>query len=289
MESPDVKRILTPRGYGLGHRPGPYPPGTRSTKQLFGAARPGGPGSADLSGYVDQIRDQAQTQRCVGAGRARVLHIQAQVQKFSAPNPSGVPYPSEQGIYSLGREEEAADGQQPLTDTGSIPALADQALCRDIGVPLERDFNPADSDIDQRVPVDVLARALAIKMTGYFVIDSDPTHRVDDVCQALTNRHALTICIQVGDEYESCHSEQPVVAAQGRTYGGHCIALVGWRVVNGRRQFLNPGSWGYGWGFGGWAWLDESVISDPRTTDLVVPTAVVDWTLTSAGQKIITR
>jgi hypothetical protein len=270
----------TPNGFFMGHIPRPWKPGTPTLRTLLGARRFGMAGSADWSAYVDQIRNQMSTERCVGAAHARTIHIRAQFQKFGAANPSGVPYPSERGIYSLAREEVRESPDEALVDQGSSPSAADEALSKDIGVPLERDFPEDDSQINQVVPVDVLANALSIKMTGYYLIDSDGSQRVDDACQALISYSPFNCAIPVGPEYEGCNSEAPVMPATS-VYGGHDIAIVGFRIVGGKRQFLNPGSWGGGWGFGGYAWLDESVISDPRASDFSVPTLLNDYAISA--------
>jgi hypothetical protein len=279
--------LITPkRGFGMGHKVGPMPKGTLSTRHLFGAVRPRMVPSVDMSAYVDQVRNQLQTSQCVGMSLARVCHIQAQVQKFGTPNPGAMPYPSSQGIYDLARQE---DGQDPLVDEGSVPGSALTALQQDVGVPLDRDW-PIDQDaINTPMPVDLLARALAMKVTGSFTIDSDGSSRSDACAQALAQNHAISLAIQVGDSYEDCDSQTPVVAipAGGKVYGGHDITLVGFRVVNGRRQWLNVGSWGTGWGFGGYAWLDDGVITDPTASDFIVVTVAPDFSLSPAMRRAL--
>lgn len=236
-------------------------------------------GSASWSDYVDQIRNQNQTQRCVGAAHARTIHIRAQIQKYGTPNPTGIPYPSEIGCYSLARELVLTSADEVLVDEGSSPSACDEALSTVVGVPLERDFPDDDANINERVPVDVLAKAMAIKMTGYYLIDSDGSSRVDDACQALIEHGPFNMAIAVGPEYDDCDSDAPVMMAS-KVFGYHDIAITEFRIVNGRRQFKNPGSWGTGWAAGGWAWLDEGVLSDPRSSDFSVPTLLNDFSLT---------
>jgi hypothetical protein len=269
---------LTPRlQRGMGHLPGPFPEGTMSTKHLFGARRAGLSGDADLTDYVDQIRDQKQTSRCVGAANARTLHIVAQRQKFGAPNPPGMPYPSERGLYSLAREEEGVTGDEELLDHGSVPGLLVAAITQDIGVPLERDFPEDDALINERVPAEVLAAALSIKVKAVHLIDSDGAARVDDAVQMLLEGFPFTMAMPVGPDYENCSSETPVEAAGAQVFGGHDIAIVGVKTVNGRRFFKNAGSWGQQFGFGGYVWLAESCLTDPRASDFIVPTVITDW------------
>ena len=258
VESAQPRR--TPRGFAMGHKQIDLPAIILPARHLFGAARPRLAQSADLRGYVDAIRNQLNTEKCVGMSLARVIHVQAQVQKFGAPNPGAIPYPSEMGIYDLAREEE---GTGALIDQGSSPGMAIQALSEDIGVPLERDWPADDAKINDPLPVDVLTRALAMKVTSAYAILSESTQRADDCVQALSANHAISLAISVGDSYENVSDETSVVAvpANGKVYGGHDITLVGFRIVNGRRQFLNAGSWGTGWGFGGYCWLDESVVT----------------------------
>jgi papain like protease len=281
--------LVTPnRGFGMGHKVAPMPAHVLPARHLFGATRAQLALAWDLSAYVDKIRDQHQTSKCVGMSLARTCHVDAQFQKFGAPNPGQMPYPSEMGIYDLAREEE---DQGALVDEGSSPGLALQALNRDIGVPLERDWPADDSKINDPLPVDALARALAMKVTAAYTIDSAGQQRSDDCAAALIANRAISMAIQVGDNYESCNSDKPVLAQnQGdKIYGGHDITLVGYRTVNGRRQWLNPGSWGSttGFGFGGWAWLDDGVITDPTASDFIVLQTVPDFSLSAAHKALI--
>jgi hypothetical protein len=261
----------------MGHVPRPYSTAALTIRHLLGAGRMGADAPIDWSEYVDHVRDQGQIQKCVGMAKARCLHILAQKLKFGRPNPGAVPYPSEDGIYKLAREASGDLANGGLQDVGSSPSAADEALSTDVGVPLERDAPPNDQTINQPLDVEVLARAIAIKMTGFYLITSDGSSRVDDACQALSQHGPFAMAIPVGDEYESCNSQAPVFAPQGKVYGGHAISIVGWRAVGSRRQFLNVGSWNTGWGFGGYAWLDESVLSDPRASDFSIPTLVTNW------------
>lgn len=269
-----VVPVLTPTlKRGMGHRPGPMPSGVESTKRLFGAVRPGVTGEADLSAYVFSIRDQAQTQRCVGAANARIINVTAQRIQYGAPNPS-VLYPSERGLYSLAREEEGGPGV-PLVDQGSVPGFLVQAVSKDVGVPLERDFPEDDSQINQKVPPDVLAKALSCKVTAVHTIDSAGDQRVADACQTLLEGFPFSMAIPVGDGYENADSDVPVTAPTGKIYGGHDVAILGFKkLANGRTIFRNAGSWGPTFGVGGWVWLDESVLTDPRASDFIVMTAV---------------
>ena len=127
--------------------------------------------------------------------------------------------------------------------------------------------------MNAKLPADVLARAIALKVTGAYQMTSDNV--VDDCVQALLEGHVFHAAIPVGPEYEECASEAPVMPAS-KVYGGHAIAIVGVKTVNGRRLFLNAGSWGTGFGFGGYAWLDESVLLDARASNFIVTTVVPD-------------
>jgi hypothetical protein len=279
--------IVTPRGRGMGHVFGPLPPSVRSFRHHFGAARPGGGTGADFSSYVDHIRDQGQIGKCVGMAQARDVHVAAQKQLYSQPNPSAVPYPSEDGIYALAREEELTGPDDPISDTGSVPGLALQALQGDIGVPLERDWvanvgsvgDPANVGV--KCPAEVLAAALTVKVSECYEVDTDPgAGRRDALVQVFDAGHVMSMAFPVGDEYESCNSEAPVMPVAGTIYGGHDVSLLGYKVVSGRVLFLSCGSWGTSFGFGGWTWFDESVITDPRTGDFVVMMVMPNFSAT---------
>ncbi len=270
--------VVSPNlGKGMGHRFGPLPDTVQSYKLRFGAARPGGGTGADFSPYVDAIRDQGQIGKCVGMAQARNVHVAAQKQQFGRPNPAAVPYPSEDAIYALAREEELTGPDDLIDDSGSIPGLALQALQGDIGVPLERDWvavvgqvgDPAN--VTHKCPAEVLARALSMKVQACYEVDASPgAARRDALVQVFDAGHVMSMAFPVGDEYESCNSETPVGPVAGTIYGGHDVSLLGYKVVNGRVLFLSPGSWGTGFGFNGWVWFDEATITDPRAGDFVV-------------------
>jgi hypothetical protein len=263
--------VVTPRGRGMGHLDGPLPAAVRSFKHHFGAIRPGGGAGADWSAFVAAIRDQKTIGCCVGMAQARNIHIAAQKQEFGAPNPGAVPYASEIGIYDLAREEELISASDQLVDEGSVPGLALQALQGDVGVPLDRDWPFDVSKVNVKLPAEVLANALSYKVADCYEIDTDPgPARADALVQVLDAGHVSSMAFPVGDEYENCSSDAPVMPAAGTIYGGHDVSLVGYRIVGGRRQFKSPGSWGVGFGFGGWVWFDESVITDPRASDFIV-------------------
>jgi hypothetical protein len=284
-DTPTVTPVSTPPGLtpkrqkGMGHIAKAYPSIALTIRHLLGAigAQPLMPVS--WSDYVGPILDQLQTQRCVGFARARVYHILAQRQRFGRANPGGVPYPSGTGIYTLAREQ---GGMNPLVDIGSSPADADEACAGEVGVPLERDWSSTDSSkVNAPIPVEVLARAMQIKLSAYYRIDSSGSQRVTDACQTLTQHGPFTMAIPVGPEYEECASDAPVMACSlDKPYGMHDIPLTEWRYDpngTGRRQFKSPGSWGTYFGFGGWAWLDESVLADPRAIDFTAPTVITNW------------
>lgn len=274
------------RGFAMGHKALALPSVILPARAKFGANRIRLASNADLSAYVDYIRDQNPTEQCVGMGLARNVHVAAQFAKFGCANPGAMPYPSSQGIYDLAREEE---GTGPLVDEGSSPGLALQALLQDVGVPLERDWPIDPAKINTFLPVDVLAKSIAMKVTAAYAIDSQSTQRSDDCAQALLANHAFTIAIQVGDAYESCSSETPVTAipANVQSFGGHDIPIVGFKTVNGRRQWLSPGSWGTGWGFGGWAWLDDSVITTASSADFLCVEVAPDFSLSGDHRALL--
>ena len=272
--------VLTPKlKKGMGHVARPYAAGTPTTRHLFGARRIGADAPVDWSPYIGQVLDQDQTQRCVGAARAQALHVLAQHQRFGTPNPSAVPFPSFGGIYTLARELLVSDAATPLADTGSSPSAADEALSGLVGVPLERDWPSSDlSRVNDRLTVEALARAFAIKLSQHYVIPSEGSERIDDSCQALSGG-PFTMAIPVGPEYEGATSDpNAVVGPATKVFGMHDVCVLGWTVVRqSRRKFLTVGSWGRTFGWHGFVWVDELVVADPRAMDFSVPQVVTNW------------
>jgi C1A family cysteine protease len=158
---------------------------------------------------------------------------------------------------------------QLLQDEGTQPRLAMTGI-RSWGVPPESAWPFVEANVNTEPPMDVLARASAFKLANWYRIDAQGNGRIDDVCQALAAKHPIILGVEVDDAFENYQRGQVLTAPTSQTYGGHMLCLVGYRTVNGVKQFRGVNSWGTGWGDRGLFWADSAWLTDPRAGDLYV-------------------
>lgn len=135
-------------------------------------------------------------------------------------------------------------------DSGSIPEDLDKTM-REHGVCLRSTvgpgkifppFPPAASDESKRFRVEQSYRVTTI----------------EGAVSAILREHPMFDGIWCGNNYEP--DSQGVLPEYRSGGGGHCMARLGFRIMNGRIQFEKPQSWGISWGADGWCWEPQSYL-----------------------------
>jgi hypothetical protein len=236
----------------MGHREDPPDPRDYKVDTLLVGATLEPPPSADLSRFVDRIRDQTITSSCVGQAFSRAVHVRAEVQGL------GIPYPSALSIYTLARLEEGKD----LLDVGCYPRNAATAMSKR-GVCGESHWPFDEGRINDPVPWDVLQTSGDALVTGYYRVTGLGAERCALVRRALSSGYPVPYATQVDDQFEEYNGHGEIGAFQGPSHGGHMTCLIGYRPG----AFLGVNSWGTGWGDDGFYWISDDRIGSSYCSD----------------------
>ena len=153
-----------------------------------------------------------------------------------------------------------------LIDDGCIPADA-VAVATQYGVCLERDWTFDESKVNVMPPWDVLARASAYHVTAWERLAS--LGLSDEIARVLVAGYPVMFGMLVGPAYMNL-APGVVYANVEPNGGGHMQAIVGFRpsaVAPGTRDFRIQGSWSRAFCQSGFAWVHESVLTDPSSSD----------------------
>lgn len=235
---------------------------------LIGAPRNLPSEAMEIAGHLAPYRDQKESSSCVGHAVCRVADARLRVQ---GKNP---PYGSPLAAYTVGRILGRARPSEKLTDEGSYPRLVMQGI-REYGVPSEATWPLDMKNVNTDVPPDVLQRASAWKIADYYRVYAEGDSRGDAVCAALAQKYPLLACASVDDVFMDHKGPSVLEPPNPKTIvGGHALAIVGYRTVDGQRQFLIANSWS-DWGMtGSLAWVNEAWVR--ACSDVYAFTATVD-------------
>lgn len=249
------------RGYG--HKPNPPDPRDfRMGDRLVGVAPL--PDTVDFTNLVDHVRDQGQTNSCVGQALCRIAHVRAQIQGLSPEFPSAL------AAYTMGREAEMpSDPETALVDEGSIPRFVCQAMTKTGFVP-ESAWPLDPSKVNTVLPWDVMQRGIDHKLGGYYALPDDGPSRPQAIRQALAEGYPVAVALLVDQAFEEFTGAGTISALSGPVKGGHDVPILGYRP--GAFYILN--SWGSTWGYGGGAWVSDNVIAADRCMDATAVTVV---------------
>lgn len=163
----------------------------------------------------------------------------------------------------------------PLQDTGAdlsddAKALSTWGVCA--LVPTRTDDGLSDVDDDPNAltafPNDVVPEPDTTKLViaGNTLIDGEYQIPVDSnastLCAlALDNGIPIWFGGPVNQQYENLGANDIATAACTTNGSGHAQYFSSYRTVNGARQFLIQGSWGYGFADDGEVWADDSFLT----------------------------
>lgn len=92
----------------------------------------------------------------------------------------------------------------------------------------------------------------------YDQIGSDP----NSIATMLASGADVWFAMQIGDSWMSPNPDHTISDwTDDSIDGGHAVLFAGYRLVNGKRQFLVHNSWGTSWGDNGFAWISEAMVT----------------------------
>jgi hypothetical protein len=191
--------------------------------------------------YLRHWRDQPGPS-CVGHGVAQCYEI-GKVRHGQ----SALDAVARLHLHTLGLLAQTPFGQRIQVD-GTYTHLVLNALCH-VGVGLERDWPPLDSNVAVRPPLEVELNGLERASGHFWQLHYEPGERLwREVCWTIDTFGAAIIGKQVNSRYMS-HSGEGVLPAPGpndEEAGGHCTVLTEYR--NFGAELLEDNSW-RNWGF----------------------------------------
>ncbi len=211
--------------------------------------------SVNLMQWVHEMKDQGQTNACVGFAISRATHMRGLIQGHA-----DMEAPSEYAIWALARAREKTI-VEPLQNIGCQPRNACDMASRWGLAPATA--WPADASTMNVMPTpEVLSSASRYRLSDYYEIDG--TDRSTNVRQALTAGVPVCAAFQVDRTFNEFTGSYVMPNFDGSMLGGHYVTIIGYSG----NSYLICNSWGTTWGFGGFAWISEERLLHPTTTDL---------------------
>ena len=271
---PQVAAGYMPDGWklrGMGHRDDPPEVhAARPTTRALLGARSGGPlpdAYLGLAQWVTWMADQHQTSIC--DGEAWAYAINARCGAIGRP----IGRIAAACIYNLTKVVERSSPAYRLADDGASAVDTITALQTYGAAPLSV-WN-VDPDLpgfteDQLLAepdLDLIIDCSEFELVGQYQVVPNEATVGDDVCHALVNDYSLVGGFDVTPTYDGYRGGKDddgvdlvIPAPAGAVRGRHYNAVLGYRTIAGKRQFLVANSWGTGWGNFGWAWVDEAFL-----------------------------
>lgn len=219
------------------------------------------PASLDFreSGFLPSTWDQGQLGSCVphGGGRALVYDL-AKQGLISHPDDY---MPSRLGIYWYGRKLENTIGEDSgLTISDGIKVLANP------GTGPEEDW-PYDISKFTVTPPQ--------KLIDHSQYDAVKYARVPQTTKDIQTILASGLPVVIGfSVYESFESDAvarngvvPLPSGREQILGGHCMCVIGYKMIGSRLYWICNNSWGTGWGERGICYMPETYLTNQDLAD----------------------
>ncbi|NOQ25500.1 MAG: hypothetical protein GQ564_09080 [Bacteroidales bacterium] len=201
------------------------------------------PTSVDL--VVPPVGDQGGEGSCVAWGVAYAG------RSTSYQNTYGGAYSTSTNIFS----PEYVYNQIKVTDCGSgayttdgLDLLVDQGVCTWSTMPY------TDVDCDDMPNATQIAEAANYKISSYATVAVTEAA----IKEQLAAGKIVVVAGTVYPQFMNLGYDEIITTAQGRKYGGHCYACVGYDDAKDAFKFMN--SWGTSWSTNGFGWIDYDII-----------------------------
>jgi hypothetical protein len=218
--------------------------------------------SADLTKYLSKIRYQGNAPSCVGFGTAHAIQIREGYLRAKG-RLSRKSIPSESWIYYISRMAHNAI-RTPLTGTYIRYALEG---CREMGCPSAsaRPYSDKASKLNRRPTGKEDRAAQSREGMSFQWLYGEKT---SVIMSAIDDGYAVVFGTQVTEDLQNYKADTVLrrPSAGDLLLGGHCMAVVGYRVRNGRVEFL----WVNSWRGRELVWVDEDYMTWNQTRDLAI-------------------
>jgi hypothetical protein len=245
--------------FGRGFRPDTLVTHDGSADAYLGTAAPSaGKRLVDYLPSIGGVGNQGSTESCVGFAFRETIGLRAAALGLSVPLGSAL------GIYAGTRQLEQAFGKvtdQPLTDSGSSPALAVEFIRR-FGLPSEAAF-PFDAakvcDKLTLADLETADKTVPLFVRGFYAITSEGDALIAQCKQAIDTLHpvALAVCSATGD-FEAGNGIIDAPPTPRTT--DHMIELIDHREGANGTEFLILNHWSTAWRQGGMAWCTSAFV-----------------------------
>ena len=206
---------------------------------LVGLSAP--PADISLVRFVDRVRSQRDSQKCIGQALSEGLHVAG----------GGIgPHASSRGIWTGARVRERARRGDALLNVGTT--FPDGiAGCIEMGVYAEDDTEDDPAWNNRESALDELEQCKPLPADTFGLL-----YGADAVRASLATGWPVAFAMYVDDAYERLDGSATWTGRTGATIGGHAQLVVG-SYANG--DFLVLNSWG-DWGAGGYARFTEAAL-----------------------------
>ncbi len=209
------------------------------------------------SGFLPSIWDQGQLGSCTahGTGAAFAFDLAKQGGTVNYA-------PSRLFIYYNSRFLEGSTA----SDAGASVADANKALNK-YGAPPEADWPYIISKFAQNPPQSAFADGANNQSLKYAVVQ--PT--VQALQAILTAGYPVIIGFTVYSSFESDATASTGMMTMPTTsesvLGGHCVLVVGYKLINGQPYWICRNSWGTGWGDQGYFYMPQAYLTNSNLSD----------------------
>jgi hypothetical protein len=150
------------------------------------------------------------------------------------------------------------DGTFP-EDKGTYPASMAK-IFQVTGVLPESVWPHTEENLTRAVPVNLTMQAADSRVQGIHEIREKGEYRADLVTQSLRSGMPVVFCLHLTQDFR--RPPEVIDASHGVTWGSHAMLLTGFRLREGKRQFLVRNSWGRYWGNNGYVWITQKLLDE---------------------------